>query len=204
VIQSEALPAAVVVAGPGEIAYLAEIRPLYERHGVPQPAIVLRYSATLLDSRSEKTLRGFGLDPASVFDLASRAPAPAAVPASFESHAAAAAAALTALERDAAAVEPTLEKPARKLRETTAYSISKLREKVSEAVGAAGETSLRRYRKLLGSVLPDGAPQERVFGPWTFFNRFGLDLARAIGDSVEAADSRHVVLRVDSSEEEIA
>lgn len=204
VIQSEVLPAAAVVAGPGEVAYLSELGPLFDRHGVPRPVIVPRFSATLLDPRSEKTLLGLGLSPDAIFDLPVRAPAAAAVPPSFEANAAAAESALLALERDATAVDPSLEKPSRKLRENASQTIAKLREKVSEAAGAASETSLRRYRKLLGSVLPDDQPQERVFGPWTFFNQFGLDLGRAIGDtvSVSTEDFRHAVLRVSASESE--
>lgn len=206
VVQGEVLPAAVVVGGPGEIAYLSQLGPLFERHGVPSPALAPRFSATLVDARSEKTLRGLGLEPETLFDLPSRAPTPAAagVPDAFDRNAEAATVALAAIEREAAAADATLEKPARKLRESTVGALGKLREKIAEAAGAASETSLRRFRRLLGSVLPDGEPQERVFGPWTFLNQFGLDLARSIGEIVDPDDARHAVVRASTEESESA
>jgi len=196
IVQAEALPAAVVVAGPSEIAYLAELPPLFERHGVPFPAIVPRFSATVIDARAERTLEALGLAPDAIFDLPEHAPAPAVAPDSFESAAAGAEAALSALEKEAIAVDPSLEKPARKLRESASSALAKLRERAREAASAASETSLRRYRRLLQSVLPDGAPQERVLGPWALLNLHGLDLARSIGETIDPGERSHAVLCV--------
>ena len=49
-IQDALLPTVAYVAGPSEIAYFAQLRPVYERFGIPMPVVYPRRSATLLDA----------------------------------------------------------------------------------------------------------------------------------------------------------
>jgi bacillithiol biosynthesis cysteine-adding enzyme BshC len=52
---------AAYVAGPSETAYFAQLRPVYERFGVPMPVIYPRRSATLVDASRAAALRAAGL-----------------------------------------------------------------------------------------------------------------------------------------------
>jgi bacillithiol biosynthesis cysteine-adding enzyme BshC len=49
------------VAGPSEIAYFAQLHPVYGRFGLPMPVIYPRRSATLLDANCVAALRSAGL-----------------------------------------------------------------------------------------------------------------------------------------------
>src|SRR5690606_27747866 len=51
------------VAGPGEAAYWAELAPLFASHGVPQPLVFPRFSATLVETKVGKVLDKFALEP---------------------------------------------------------------------------------------------------------------------------------------------
>lgn len=66
VLQQAALPAAVVVLGPGERAYHARIGPLYATCGLPQPQHVARCSVTLLPTWWQRACRAWGNDPQNV------------------------------------------------------------------------------------------------------------------------------------------
>ena len=44
------LPTVCYVAGPNELAYLGQLRSVYERFGVPMPLMYSRATATILDS----------------------------------------------------------------------------------------------------------------------------------------------------------
>jgi hypothetical protein len=62
VLQDAVLPSAVFVAGPGELRYLAQLRGVYEQHGVPMPLVWPRASATVLQPPVRRILERHGLD----------------------------------------------------------------------------------------------------------------------------------------------
>jgi uncharacterized protein YllA (UPF0747 family) len=45
-------PTAAYVAGPGEVAYFAQLRPVYERFELPMPVVYPRKSVTLVNARA--------------------------------------------------------------------------------------------------------------------------------------------------------
>ena len=56
IVQDTLFPTACYVSGPNELAYLAQLRNVYEHFGVPMPLVVPRASATVLDSASARFL----------------------------------------------------------------------------------------------------------------------------------------------------
>ena len=60
--QDTLLPTAVYVAGPGEIAYFAQLKGLYEWAGIPMPVIYPRASATFVEKRIKRVLDRYELD----------------------------------------------------------------------------------------------------------------------------------------------
>jgi len=66
VVQQAALPAAVVVLGPGELAYHAGIGPLYPALGVPRPRPWPRPSLTLLPTWVRRGCAAWGSDAATL------------------------------------------------------------------------------------------------------------------------------------------
>ena len=59
VVQDTLFPTLAYVAGPGELTYFAQLRPVYAAFGVPMPAIVPRASLSLLDPRVVQLLDRF-------------------------------------------------------------------------------------------------------------------------------------------------
>ena len=66
-IQDKIFPTAAFVAGPAEIAYLAQAGPVYAALGREQAPIVPRISATVLETRVARPLRKYGLSPVDSF-----------------------------------------------------------------------------------------------------------------------------------------
>ena len=50
IVQDALFPTVCYVSGPNELAYLAQLRKVYEHFGVPMPLVFPRASATVLDS----------------------------------------------------------------------------------------------------------------------------------------------------------
>jgi bacillithiol synthase len=78
--QDALFPTAAYVAGPSEIAYFAQLAPVYELFGIPMPVVVPRKSVTLLDEEVASLLRASEL---SVEHVLAGAEAPAAAVASL-------------------------------------------------------------------------------------------------------------------------
>src|SRR5262249_3422232 len=90
IVQDTLFPTACYVAGPNELAYLGQLRGVYEHFGVPMPLMYPRATATLLDSAAVRFLTKYRLplealqaqDEAALNDLL-KAQIPAAVEESF-------------------------------------------------------------------------------------------------------------------------
>ena len=57
IVQDRLFPTVCYVAGPNELAYLAQLKPVYAHFGVPMPLFAPRLSATLVDPAVMKFLR---------------------------------------------------------------------------------------------------------------------------------------------------
>lgn len=65
--QDALFPTAAYVAGPSEIAYFAQLGPVYDRFGMPMPVIYPRKTVTVVNSRARDEMQAAGLGVADVF-----------------------------------------------------------------------------------------------------------------------------------------
>lgn len=173
ILQDTWLPTAGYVGGPGEIAYLAQVPPLYAHFDLPVPLIIPRARFRVVDAKAERLLRqlGLGLD-----DLgADRPTLLKAVGRADEGMApdALAAALLdpitAALDAFAphAAFDKGLSKATRKTRESLTAVATRLVDRYRRTLARDDETTLARLERVRVRVQPGGAPQERVHcWPW--------------------------------------
>src|SRR6185312_10561005 len=61
IVQDTLFPTICYVAGPSELAYLGQLRGVYQQFGVPMPLMVPRSTATLLDSGATRFLAKYKL-----------------------------------------------------------------------------------------------------------------------------------------------
>ena len=62
VVESTIFPVISYVAGPGEVAYYAQIKRLFQAHGLMMPVIYPRHAVTVIEAKVRKRLDKFGLD----------------------------------------------------------------------------------------------------------------------------------------------
>ncbi len=60
VIQDSVFPNLAYIAGPGELAYFAQFKEVYERFGMQMPAILLRHTATILPAKLWSAIEPIG------------------------------------------------------------------------------------------------------------------------------------------------
>lgn len=185
IVQDALFPTAALVGGPGEIGYLAQLAPLYELFGVPQPLVVPRARFRVLEPKTRSLLEKLGIAPRDVerprrelLEVVARHAgnggdgvlSPAAAREALERDILPR---LDELERTLAAVDPTLERPARRTRETVRRAIDRLLGKYGRALVTRDRIATGRLDRLADALFPQGVPQERFYAWPTFAARHG-------------------------------
>jgi uncharacterized protein YllA (UPF0747 family) len=191
VIEAALFPTVAYAAGPGELEYLPEAAPLYERLGVTPQTPVPRWSGLVIESRVEKVLERYGLTPA---DFAGPA---GALEARFARDAVPPDVADTLvrlraeldlhyqrLGTEIARLDPTLERTVQSARNAALAGTHEVEKKVVASLKRANETLAGQLARARAAFAPEGKPQERVLTAASFLARYGPGLVDAIDAEV--------------------
>jgi uncharacterized protein YllA (UPF0747 family) len=69
IVEASILPTVAYTAGPGEIAYFAQIPPIANALGIERPVAVPRWSTTIIEPAIEKILQRYGVEPHELKDF---------------------------------------------------------------------------------------------------------------------------------------
>ena len=169
-LQDTWLPTACYVGGPGEIAYFAQLPPLYAHMGVPMPLLALRARFRIHDEAGDKLLAQMKLtaedlhrsDDDLMLALGTAGAGQSDPDALFDALHRDVDARLAAFEPEAKALEPGLGKVAAKTRAQVEHALRRLVDKYRRALGRADEVNLRRLAAARARLAPLGVPQERI------------------------------------------
>ncbi len=178
--QDSLLPTAAYIAGPGEIAYFAQLEPAYEWAGLPMPLIHPRVTATIVEERLERVLEKYHITPEDILSDA-HGKNTALFDAMIESEL------VPRFESALSEIDSTLEGLREKVIQADATldgALSSLKGKVLTAVRdfegktLAAErkrhaTTKAQLDKLLAALLPSGELQERELNMVYFLNKYG-------------------------------
>lgn len=172
-------PVAATVLGPAELAYWAQMMPLFEWAGIVPPVLVARPMAAPLAAPDRRALEKLGLGLGDLFAgtdalLAARGAArEGALLHDLARVRDAALVGLAGLAPRLSGVEAGLGKPLEATRENVRFALDKLIERTRAAAGRANEAEARQLRHLATALAPGGRPAERVYGPLPWLLRHG-------------------------------
>ena len=195
VVESVTFPTLAYVGGPGEMAYFAQIHPLFEAMGLEMPVVHPRVSATLIPARVRRILEDQSLAPEDldgpVHAVESRW-ARTTLPDPVHEALSALERALTeGADRLLTAAEPidaTLRGPIRRVDNVGRAAVDHARRKILTALKRRDVRALEQVRVAHRALFPDGIPQERVLTLLPFLARHGRGLLEELGSAV----GRHV------------
>ena len=203
IVQDRLFPTVCYVAGPNELAYLAQLKPVYAHFGVPMPLVATRLSATLVDPSVMKFLRRTGIALAalqpqdeSALNRLLGAQLPPAVEQALDSAGDAVRDRMAAVAAAAAEVDPTLTGAAESTRGRMERDLGNLRNKVVQAAKRRHQTLRRQFTRAQSQIFPHGSPQERAIGGVCFLNRYGDTLLDRLLSDTTLDTSRHWVIAV--------
>jgi len=201
IVQDTLLPTVCYVAGPSELAYLGQLRGVYEHFGVPMPLVHQRASATLVDAAGARFLARYGLhleelrpqDDATLNRLL-QAQLPAHVEQAIADAQADVQRVMARVIEVMPAVDPTLAGAAKTTLGRMEHDLRTLHGKVIQAAKKRDETLRRQFTRARAQAFPLGEPQERVLGLPFFLNRYGPALVDRLFEELPLEMGHHWVL----------
>ena len=203
VIQDTLFPTICYVSGPSELAYLGQLRGVYEHFGVPMPLMYPRASATLIDSAAQRFAAKHDIaieelrqqDEAALNRLLA-----AQLPKSVEEALADAGQSirrtLTRLIEVMPEVDPTLAGAAKTTLGKMEHDLKALHGKVVTAAKKRDETLRRQFARTQAQIFPGGHPQERTLAIVFFLNRYGPALIDRLLEELPLEMGKHWVMTI--------
>jgi bacillithiol synthase len=180
VLERAIFPTAAYVAGPGEMAYFAQVTAVADALEIPKPLVVPRWSMTIIEPRVQRVLDEFDIaaeslaDPHAVESRIARAHLPPD-----------AAEALEKLRIDIGANLDRLSSGSRELIDTRVvdglgrtleHRLARVERRLAAAVKRREVEVMRKLGTARGSLFPFGVKQERKLGYIPFLARYGPGL----------------------------
>lgn len=190
VLESWLLPVSYTVVGPGELAYWAQLPPLFRERGVPMPNLRPRPAWVVLEGKIAKVLRKVEARPEDFRDggdaLVRRAVSesrPEAVDAALADLRGAIHSAIDDVEEALGRELPGIRSSVGKARSDLFGAVDELEDAVDGRVEERQEVLVRQIRKAAVHLYPDGRPQERVLSPLYYLARYGRDFVAAVEEA---------------------
>ena len=192
IVESSVFPVVSYVAGPGEMAYYAQIQQLYEAHGLTMPVIFPRYSVTIVEAKVRKKLDKFGLDledlrrpPHEVVSELARQEMPEEVRRALRELRGDIDKGVGRLMKAAVSIDSTLAGPVTHARNAALAALQDVERKIVQSVKRENEIALRQVEVAQRHLFPEGKPQERVLNALYYLTRYGNSFIEALVESFE-------------------
>ncbi len=189
VVENTVFPTVAYVAGPGEMAYYAQLKDFFRAHDVRMPVIYPRHGATLVEPKIRKVLEKFSLEIEALdqpfHELAgdiARAEEPEDIKRILGQLRGAVGQAGGELTQAVREIDPTLKGPVGQMRGAAFQLIADVEKKILHAIKRENEIALSQVEKAQHHLFPHGKPQERVMNVFYYLTRYGEALIPALMD----------------------
>jgi bacillithiol biosynthesis cysteine-adding enzyme BshC len=203
VVQDTLFPTVCYVAGPNELAYLGQLRGVYEAFSTPMPLIQQRATATILDAnamrfltRYDVALESLRAQDEAVLNAVLEAQLPPAVESSLDEALHAIEQRMERLAKEVVQIDPTLEGASRSTLSRMQDDLKKLHGKIIQAAKRKDETLRRQFQNARSQAFPAGEPQERAVGFVYFLNKYGPALVDRLYAELPVEAGTHWVVTI--------
>jgi bacillithiol biosynthesis cysteine-adding enzyme BshC len=203
VVQDTLFPTICYVAGPNELAYLAQLRQVYAHFGVPMPLMYPRASATLLDSAALRFLDKYKLplealqpQDESALNQLLESQIPPSVEESFTNASRTIEMEMTRIVQAMPALDPTLEAAAKSTLGRMQHELHTLHGKMIQAAKRRDETLRRQYMRTCALAFPNGHAQERTIAFLSFLNQYGPALVDRLNEELPLDIGHHWIVAI--------
>jgi len=201
--QDTLLPTIAYVAGPAEIAYFAQLKPVYEYFDITMPIIFPRASVTLIEEKVQKVLEKYSLELIDLFGELE----PMLMKVSEQVSEVKVDSLFTFLEQrikeavnearfGIQQIDPTLNGTIDGTVAKFQQQLDVLKQKTQKAQQQKEEISLKQIKKAALNIFPNGNFQEREFTVVQYLNKYGPDFVKWIANEIVIDKFQHQIVTI--------
>lgn len=201
IVQDTLFPTVAYVAGPSELAYLGQLRGIYQQFGVPMPLMYPRATATLVDSATARFLSKHDLpvqhlqaQDESALNRLLQLQLPKSLEQAVKDAEDTIARSMQRVIEEMPALDPTLVGAARTVLGKLQHELRALHSKMIHSAKKRDETLRRQFTRAQAQTFPLGQPQERTLGVVFFLNRYGPALVDRLLEELPLELGQHWIL----------
>jgi bacillithiol synthase len=199
-VQDTIFPTAAFIAGPSEIAYLAQSAAVYESLGSELPPVFPRISATVVESRVAKSMKKYDLQFADVFQgkdfIKRRAVENVQGTETFARAREELVRLLESLRPALAAVDPTLLGALDNAKQKMVYQVEGLETRFINAEAKRNDLMEKHLEAIANSLFPEKKLQERQLNVTSFVGRYGSAFLKHLENAVSLNPSEHQIVEL--------
>ncbi|WP_071459349.1 bacillithiol biosynthesis cysteine-adding enzyme BshC [Bacillus massilinigeriensis] len=203
-MQEWLFPVLGFIGGPGEIAYWSELKLVFEHFGMMMPPIVPRLNITLLDRSVDADLAELSLDLLEVMEFGIERQKHIFISSIkdgdlddiFINLKEEIKIRYSGIREHLCVKEPSLVPLLEKNERILLSQINFIAEKTKEPALRKNEAVLRKYDRIANSLRPLGIPQERVWNPFWYFNKYGIRFVQEILKQKLTFDGSHKIVKM--------
>jgi bacillithiol biosynthesis cysteine-adding enzyme BshC len=203
ICQDTILPTAAYVAGPSEVAYFAQLEPVYRYFNIQMPVIFPRMSTTLLEERILRTIEKYELTVRDMFSPQARVQkkvldmvSEVNIEEMFTEAGQRIGDNLNELKFGLQYIDQTLLGALETTRSKTEANLAHLKEKTLEAQGRKHDAAFRQLQKASSTIFPNGNFQEREFSVLQFMNKYGPEFVNRVSAALELEEYTHQIIKL--------
>jgi len=201
IYQDALLPTVAYIGGPGEIAYFAQMKGVYESSHLSMPVVYPRKSATIVEKKVDHILKKYDLDIPDLWRNAARLIGEITkkeIPDSLDK---AWRVVLDHIEQDfeslkgeVVAFEPTLKDSIDLAKGKMNQQLKFMKKKILRAATKQNETAIQQLHKAANNLYPNQQLQERVFNIVPYLIKYGYAFMAKLDQVIDLDEHDHQVL----------
>jgi bacillithiol biosynthesis cysteine-adding enzyme BshC len=203
ICQDYLLPTAFYIAGPSEISYFAQIKPLYELYNITQPIIYPRSSATILENSIANSLEKYSVEINDIFiDIENvkkriiNAVEETSIDEMFDGISGQVEVLFDKLKENLLDLDKTIADASNRYRDKILSTINELKSKAEKAQQKKYEVTLRQIDRAAVNLFPNSNLQEREINFIYFANKYGEEFLKKIFDELQINKFEHQVIKL--------
>jgi bacillithiol biosynthesis cysteine-adding enzyme BshC len=203
VVQSYIFPICVYVAGPGEVAYYAQIKRMFEHFDVAMPIVYPRASLTLIEGRIRTVMEKYSIsfqqlstDAEMVINHVMKRNFPNELETKFSKTKEEIKKQMNILTRDLGTFEPSLNKTLKLSFGKIDYELKELEKKIFQAYKKSNSILITQIHKAQANLFPGGRLQERQLTILPYLTKYGFRFIDFLCDNIDIRNKDHQLLDV--------
>jgi bacillithiol biosynthesis cysteine-adding enzyme BshC len=202
-VQDTLLPTIAYVAGPGEIAYWAQLKGIYEALHLPMPILVPRAGFTLLEPGIKRLLARYSIsavdiltDHEQTINKAYHSLLPGGLEQELTEFTAKMLIEFEKMGAGFESIDPTLRSVHEKTRQNLTHQLDVFQKKVTKAISQKNQIASGQLTAVSHNLLPDGALQERKLNISPYLIKYNWKVLDRIFQEIDPLHCTHNLLEL--------